>query len=203
VNQSCELYVTLDWTANANLDLYFLQNGQIVDQVSKDEKPIDYGNILKPGTYMLLVLSMDNPSDYSMKILMLSTETPPDLVTEKEPNGTDATAQNLGLLLLNRTTRITGSLDSGGFDGNSYLGDIDLYTFTLQDRANVQLKLDWNVSADVDLYVFSGNTIIDKRNQNEDPIDFTPALTPGTYTLLVVSADNACDYQLEIITTPY
>ncbi|MFB3786286.1 MAG: hypothetical protein ACE15F_07945 [bacterium] len=203
VNQSCELYVTLDWTANANLDLYFLENGQVVDQISQNEKPIEFGKVLQPGTYLLLVLSMDNPSDYTMKILMLSTETPVDLVTEKEPNDTDATAQNLGLLLLNSITRITGNLDSGGYDGQSYQGDIDLYTFTLQDNADVQFTMDWNVSADADIYVFYGNEIIDQQSHDEKPIDLTTRLIPGTFTLMVVSADNACDYQLEIKTTPY
>ncbi|HPO99528.1 MAG TPA: hypothetical protein PLX83_02960 [bacterium] len=202
VAQAGELYITLDWTATADVDLYFLQNNQIVDGAAGADKPIQYGKVLQPGNYQLLVLSMDHPTDYTLKILWLSTETPPDLVTEKEPNDTDATAQNLGLLLLNRTTRVTGRLDTAGFDGERYLGDVDLYTFTLQDEAEVRFTMDWNVPADADLYLFYGDEIIDRQNQDEKPIDFTTPLIPGTFMLLVVSADNPCDYQLEIKTSP-
>ncbi len=56
----------LDWTAQADLDFYILSGGQVIDKEDSTNRPAVLERTLEPGDYLLIIISYDNPSDYTL-----------------------------------------------------------------------------------------------------------------------------------------
>ncbi len=100
---------------------------------------------------------------------------------------------------------MSGTISKGGLlaDGG-YSGDSDLYKFNLTDRASVSITLDWTGQADVDLFILdSEGELLDQNYGADKPITLSGPLPVGLYGVLVVSKNNAADYQFTITTETY
>jgi hypothetical protein len=210
---------TLDWSLQADLDLYLWSGGQIIARDDSVDKPTKMSITLDAGTYLFLVLAIDNPTDYSLTLTAAGQEgsrsdptptprgpTPTPVrggISEREPNDTVGQAQDLGALSVGATTTVSGNVSRGGRkpDG-SYSGDSDVYKFNLTAQADVTVTLDWTGQADLDLLAFnSSGELIDYKVDTAKPVKLSGPLSPGLYALLVVSKDNPADYQFTLTAT--
>ncbi|MCX7045249.1 MAG: hypothetical protein NTX50_07185 [Candidatus Sumerlaeota bacterium] len=122
----------------------------------------------------------------------------PGAIQEIEPNDTLATAQSLGSVQLGQTLVINGRLSSGGMNGQQYTGDPDFYSFTLPAQMDVRTRVTWAAGADVDVFVIYQGYIIASFNGADTSLDQTGTLNAGTFSLLLVSKNNAADYQITL-----
>ncbi|HOJ59346.1 MAG TPA: M4 family metallopeptidase [bacterium] len=133
------------------------------------------------------------------------TSTPlPQGIAEQEPNNSIQQPQNLGVLNMNGTISVSGSILKGGI----YSGDADWYAFNLAAQATVRIRLDWNGQADLDMAVYdqNGDYLISDETTAK-PVVLEGPLSPGVYYFVVASKDNPADYQFTLtagaFTAPY
>ncbi len=85
---------------------------------------------------------------------------------------------------------ICGDLHSSGNDGFSYLGDLDVVSFTPSEDGEVTFTLGWaETSHDIDLHLYSGHHVLDSGVTEgvDQPEQFVQRLEAGTSYLVVVS----------------
>ncbi len=68
VGSQTNITLTLNWTEQADLDLYLFSEGQLIDKDETTNIPAGISRTLAPGNYNLLILSFDNPADYTLTI---------------------------------------------------------------------------------------------------------------------------------------
>ncbi len=126
-------------------------------------------------------------------------------LTEEEPNdGPDfAGFQDIGRFEASRTVRISGRLDSGGNDGASYTGDLDVFAFDVAAAGGqLALSVDWEGSADVDAAIYDANLVaVGAEGTTAKPISSTGAMPTGTFALALFSKDAPAEYTLTLTYT--
>jgi hypothetical protein len=125
-------------------------------------------------------------------------------VTEVEPNnGPDlAGAQDLGSVSASQTFLVKGALSSGGFDGKTYSGDYDLFTFDAASAGALEINVEGAGAADLDVGVYDA-----KLTQLAGDGATTPRASvklpsaSGKLLVAVYSKDLATPYTLTIAYT--
>jgi hypothetical protein len=124
-------------------------------------------------------------------------------VAEKEPNngpGLDG-MQDIGAFDAPKVIKITGKLDTGGNDGQSYTGDFDGFVFTVPAAGGkLEAKIEWSDAADVDAVLYDANlNPLDSDATTAKPI-VRPAkdIPAGKYALVLFSKDNPATWTLTL-----
>lgn len=119
-------------------------------------------------------------------------------IAEKEPNDTEQTAQAIGSLSIGSSIKVSGKLSSGGMQNNQYIGDPDFFSFVVPAQADVTLNVDWTQNADIDVIIVFKGHIIGYDNGTAKPLVLTGTLNAETFSILLVSKNNAADYNFTL-----
>ncbi len=125
-------------------------------------------------------------------------------VSEVEPNnGPDlAGAQNVGSLTASETLIIKGTLSTGGFDGQKYTGDFDLFTFEATAAGSLDVSVDWTSGADVDVALYDAKLAqLAGDGSTAKPAALKWASASGKLLVALYSKDQAAPYTLTIVYT--
>ena len=122
-------------------------------------------------------------------------------IAEKEPNnGPDmAGMQSIGTFGAARSVKITGHLDSGGFDGTKYTGDFDGFVFEVTTAGTMANTIDWTGTADVDAGLYNASLQqITGDGTTVKPISSTGQIPVGKYALVLYSKDQPADWTITL-----
>jgi hypothetical protein len=125
-------------------------------------------------------------------------------VTEVEPNnGPDlAGAQDLGSVSASQTFVVKGALSSGGFDGKTYSGDYDLFTFDAASAGALDVTVEGAAGADLDVGVYDAKlTQLGGDGATAPRASVKVASASGKLVVAVYSKDLASSYTLTIAYT--
>jgi hypothetical protein len=124
-------------------------------------------------------------------------------IAEVEPNnGPDfAGMQSLGTFDADKTIKVTGRLDSGGFDGAKYTGDYDAFWFEVSAAGgSLTPTIDWTGTADVDAILYDANLspVASDTTATTKPISKGGPIPAGKYALVLFSKDLAADWTMTL-----
>jgi hypothetical protein len=125
-------------------------------------------------------------------------------VTEVEPNnGPDlAGAQDLGSVSASQTFVVKGAVSSGGFDGKTYSGDFDLFTFDAASAGALDVTVEGAGAADLDVGVYDARlTQLAGDGATTPRASVKVASASGKMVVAVYSKDLATSYTLTIAYT--
>ncbi len=129
---------------------------------------------------------------------------PPQTVkaAEAEPNNDAAGAQDLGSAADSTTFVVTGELASGGNDGTSYTGDWDVFALTLGAAGKLDVSVDWQGAADVDVAIFDGSQKqLAADGATSKPASASVGSVSGKVIVGLFSKDQSAAYTLTITYT--
>jgi hypothetical protein len=118
-----------------------------------------------------------------------------------EPNNgpTLAGAQSLGSLAVGPGVVVTGRLATGGNNGTSYTGDIDLFSFTMAGPGALTVEVQWTGSADVDAYLYdAAANLLAHSADAARPAAIVRPLAAGTFMLALYSKDLPADWTMTL-----
>jgi rhodanese-related sulfurtransferase len=131
------------------------------------------------------------------------TSTPGGAIAESEPNNSYATAQSIGDLSPGDTIQVAGRVESGGMQGEQYIGDLDYYSFNLAETSNVSISISWSGTPDLDAALFVSEILLTSATGTEKPIQTNGPLSEGAFVILIASKNQAADYTITISATSF
>lgn len=221
------LSVGLEWPEAADLNWYLTRGDETVAQQTGPEYPHRSSHPLDAGEYAILIISLDQASDYALTLRAETgpvpatpspTNTPPPVVIptpsftvtptsapegtdeESEPNDKYSEANALGELTVGRTVRMLGRVSLGGYDkaNNRYTGDFDYYSFMVPVQADFEIRLTWRGSSSLVLFLDRSFERFETKDAGAQPVRLVQTLNPGGYHFLITSKNSAGDYELSI-----
>ena len=173
------------------------------------------------GTYYIRVqdnaLGGGHTFGYDLDLGMIQAQ-PPSEVPEVEPNGTAENFQALGVLSPGGRS-IVGTAETAGHAGNNDLnGDLDVFTFTLEESSLVWFSLEWPTGEDndfdavvydyndgeIELGFGSEDALSTEMASTAQPETVNLEMEPGTYAVQVGNweGDAGAEYVLNLWVLP-
>jgi hypothetical protein len=119
-------------------------------------------------------------------------------VADKEPNGgpDGMGAQSIGSVASDTVFAITGSLSSGGNDGQTYTGDYDLFALEVTQPGSLALDVSWDNDADVDTVIYDATTLmaVAADGGTTKPARANVASAKGKYMVALLAKDKGASY---------
>lgn len=125
--------------------------------------------------------------------------TPPQAISEIEPNDSPETATQVGGT---GAYHLTGAVERGGVGPQGYSGDLDYFSVVAGFAGELRADLSWQGAADLDIFLFDeqGEELARAANAGQSPPEaVSVVVAPGQAVyLMIASIDNPAAYTCSV-----